>query len=199
MLQRDGLKVWDGCRQEEYVAYPYWLFGMANTLGLTNLSGLVGHGGCLGCHSFCGFPGRWKKGLSRYYPAALKPSDHDYDNVTNSTHPDVDLDLLPSLSHSRYAKAVSKLMTATDANYECLHLQTGIVCPSIILRLQPNQTLTVPHCLISDMMHGLCLNTPQHHVQIFCNALKPPLSGSNCKFAVLASDDVWKHHGALVE
>ena len=74
----------------------------------------------------------------KYYPAALKPSDPNYD-VANSTHPDIDLAKLPSPSHSRYANALLKLMTATtEANYKCLRLETGITHPSIILGLQPN-------------------------------------------------------------
>ena len=198
-LQRVGLNVWDARRQEEYIAHPYWLFGTADTPGLTNLSGLVGHGGRMGCRHFCGFPSRRKVKGSKYYPAALKPSDHNYD-VTNCTHPDIDLAKLPSPSRSRYAKGLLKLMTAaTEANYERLRLETGIARPSIILGLQPNQTLSVPRCLTPDTMHLACLNVTQHHIQIFRNTLNPPFSDSECRFAVLAEDNVWKSHGALVE
>ena len=198
-LQRDGLKVWDARRQEEYVAHPYWLFGTADTPGLTHLSGLVGHAGRMGCRHFCGFPSRRKVGGPKYYPAALKPSDPNYD-VANSTHPDIDLAKLPSPSRSRYANALLKLMTAaTEANYERLRLETGITHPSIILGLQPNRTLSIPRCLTPDTMHLACLNVTQHHMQIFRNTLKPPFSGSECHFAVLIEDDVWKSHGALVE
>ena len=48
-------------------------------------------------------------------------------------------------------------------------------------------------------MHLACLNVTQHHMQIFHNTLKLPFSGSECHFAVLIEDDVWKSHGALVE
>lgn len=191
-LQKNGLRIWDGRRQEEYTAHPYWLFGTADTPGLTTLSGLVGHGGRLGCRLFCGFPGR-RKG-SKYYPAALKPINY---NVANSSHPDVDVDHLPSPSRSKYAQAIYTLLTATDTNYERLRLATGATRPSIVLGLQPGRTLSVPRCFTPDMMHLACLNIPQHLLQIWRNSVKPRLP-NNCPFIVLQSDEAWAMHGALV-
>jgi hypothetical protein len=191
-LQKHGLPVWDARRGQDINVCPFWLFGTADTPAMPILSGLVGHGGRLGCCTFCGVPGRLKG--KKYYPAALKPDRY---NVVGSSHDDVDVINLPSPSVSKYNMALVELLQATDSSYERIRKATGVVRPSICLGLQPNGMLPVPRCFPLDLMHLSCLNIPQHLLHIWRNTINPKIP-SDCDFTPLSSELVWNEHGALV-
>jgi hypothetical protein len=191
-LQKHGLTVWDARLGQDFVVHPFWLFGTADTPALPHLSGLMGHGGRLGCRIFCGVPG-WLKGR-KYYPAALKPEKY---NVQGSSHDNVNVINLPSPSVAQYNKALLELLQAMDANYEQIRKATGIKRPSICLGLQPNRMLPVPRCFPLDLMHLSCLNITQHLLQIWCNTIKPKIP-SGYDFTPLSSETAWNDHGALV-
>ncbi|KIL55197.1 hypothetical protein M378DRAFT_91264 [Amanita muscaria Koide BX008] len=196
VLQKEGLKIWDGGSQTELISRPFFMFGTADTLGLPIISGLVGHSGSHGCRLYCGFRGRRKENASMYYAAALLPTDY---TVENSSHPDFDVARISGPNSSKYARNLSSLMGArTKKDYQVLRLQTGIVKPSICLGLQPTSTLTIPNCFPLDLMHLASLNLPQHLLGIWHNTIKPCLPQELAHLGILSNDETWKSHGALV-
>ena len=77
-LQREGLTIWDGSRQVHRTSNVFVAFVTADSVGLANINGWVGHGGKHGCRYMCGLPGRHKPVLRRsdgthYSPVLLKP------------------------------------------------------------------------------------------------------------------------------
>jgi hypothetical protein len=55
--QRKGLHVWDSSTDTEFTSYPWFAFGTADTVGMAELNGWVGHHGRNGCRLLCPMPG----------------------------------------------------------------------------------------------------------------------------------------------
>jgi hypothetical protein len=71
--QQKGLHIWDSLTDKEFTSYLWFAFGMADTVGMAELNGWVGHHGRNGCRLLCPMPGRHKPGVGTYYPVMLKP------------------------------------------------------------------------------------------------------------------------------
>ncbi|KIL54909.1 hypothetical protein M378DRAFT_91721, partial [Amanita muscaria Koide BX008] len=144
VLQREGLRAWDGLQNKWIRTHPFFLFGTADTKGLPVINGLVGHSGKHGCRLYCGFPGRHKPGIAMHYPAALKPRNHD---PRLHFHADINLNLISQPNNNEYDKNLRILLGARTATaYRERRLETGISRPSICLGLQPALTLAIPAC-----------------------------------------------------
>ena len=98
-LQQEGLTVYDGCRKCLINSHPFLAFGMADTVALAILNGMVGHHGNNGCRQSCGMHGQHIPGKPTYYPAALKPDNY---TVAKCGHNDVDVRKLGLPDCSRY-------------------------------------------------------------------------------------------------
>ena len=102
-VMMEGLLIWDAARDYKFISYLFLIFVMADTPGMSQVDGMVGHGGALGCRLYCGLRGRHKPNSSYYYPALLKPDNYF---VQGCDHPDVSLHSLNASSvqiHERYA------------------------------------------------------------------------------------------------
>ena len=68
---------------------PFVTFATADTLGMTSITGMVGHQGKYGCQLYYGLPGQHQEGDGHYYPILLKPSNYsiegcDHANITHT-------------------------------------------------------------------------------------------------------------------
>ena len=157
-LQREGLPIWDCTTNRVDMCHPFLGLATADGPGMTYLNGLVGHKEKNGCRLFCSLPGRHKEGKSQYYPALLKPNNY---SVSGCSHPDFDINNLPSMSSEVYEKKLKFVVgSSSKKEYKNRHLETGISKPSIFLGLNPCHRLDIPGCFGSDIMHLAALNIP---------------------------------------
>lgn len=89
-IQKEGLKIWNALTYAIFTAYLHLLLMTADSIGITDMNGFVGHNSANGCRMGCDQCGCHKKQASTYYPAALWP--HDHPNVPlNSRFPNINL------------------------------------------------------------------------------------------------------------
>ena len=86
-VMTEGLKIWDAARDHTHISCLFLIFAMADTPGMSQLDGQVGHGGGSGCRLYCGSKGRHKPNHSYYYLALQKPNNYV---VQGCDHADVD-------------------------------------------------------------------------------------------------------------
>jgi hypothetical protein len=55
--QKQGLHIWDSSTDTEFILYPWFAFGTADTVGMAELTGWVGHHRRNGYHLLCPMPG----------------------------------------------------------------------------------------------------------------------------------------------
>ena len=99
----EGLTVWDAARDYTFISFLFLLCAMADTPGMSQMDGMVGHSGGLGCCLYCSLRGHHKPNSSYYYPALLKPDNYF---VQGCNHPDISPHSLNALSaqiHEWYA------------------------------------------------------------------------------------------------
>jgi hypothetical protein len=92
-LQKEGLPIWDAFSREPQLSRLFILLVLADSIGMGDVSGSVGHHGRKGCRLLCRFKGRNKHHGLQYYPALLRP--HGHENHRSSSHDDVDVNSLP--------------------------------------------------------------------------------------------------------
>jgi hypothetical protein len=192
--------MWDASKDKNITSNPFFALGTADGPGLTHLNGLVGHMGKNGCRIYCGARGRRKPRDSHYYPAMLKPLL--LYNVAGCDHPDLNFDdstlFMPSVA--KYQGHLQLLVSSwNETNYKANRLETGIIKPSIFLRLDQNHCLQVPHCFGSDIMHHASLNIPDLLIPLWretfdCSATD---KRSNWDWAMLTGQ-TWVKHGKVV-
>jgi hypothetical protein len=187
--QRKGLRVWDSSIDTESTSCPWFVFGTADTVGITELNGWVGHHGRNGCCLLCSMPGRHKPGVGMYYPVLLKPNGPII--PSGSAHPDI------KLSESYYNKLHYVLASPSVRQYEARRRETGIRKPSIVEGL--SKTFPIPGCFPADTMH-LKLNIGQLQVSLWRGTIEHSNDDnpSTWPFAVLHNPQIWKTHGAAV-
>jgi len=100
--QRKGLRIWDSSTDTEITSYPWFAFGTADTVGMAELNGWVGHHGRNGCRLLCSMPGRHKPCVGMYYPVLLKPDGPGV--PSGSSHPDIDINQIATPSSELYYK-----------------------------------------------------------------------------------------------
>ena len=91
-IQKEGLHVWDGHNKLEVLSWILLFLILADTVGMADLSGSVGHHGKRGCRLLCRLFGRNKPGGPHCYPVLLRPEDL---NAEGSNHPSFDINNLP--------------------------------------------------------------------------------------------------------
>ena len=132
--QRKGLRIWDSSTDTEFTSHPWFAFGTADTVGMAELNGWVGHHGRNGCRLLCPMPGRHKPGVGVYYPVMLKPDDQDGLVIPpGSSHMDVDINQITTPSSGSYFRNLHHVLTSRSGRqYEARRRETGIRKPSIV-------------------------------------------------------------------
>ena len=194
--QRKGLCVWDSLTGTEFMFYPWFAFGTADTVGMAKLNGWVGHHGRNGCHLLCPMPGRHKSGVGMYYPVMLKPDRPDIPSGSNNPDIDINKVMIPS-SRSYYENLHHVLASPSVRQYEARRRETGIHKPSIVEGLP--KTFPIPRCFPADTMH-LELNIGQLQVSLWRGTIEHSKNDdpSTWPFTVLHNHQIWLAHGATV-
>ena len=199
-LQREGLIIWDGSRQIRRTSNIFAAFFTADSVGLADINGWVGHHGKCGCRYMCGLPGRHKPVHRRgdgthYFPAMLRP--HNY-TVHGCDHPDIDVTRLPSASPEKYRDGLQSVVECTtQTQYTARRLETGICKPAIFDGL--TRLLPIPNCFCGDLMHHTALNLPDLILGLFRGKIDcdPDDDRSTWDWATLRDND-WQAHGQMV-
>ncbi|KAL0573146.1 hypothetical protein V5O48_008812 [Marasmius crinis-equi] len=190
-----GLPIWNAAESVHSTTIPWLAYGTADTVGITELNGWVGHHGKNGCRLLCGMPGRHKPNVGTYYPVMLRPHG---DLPIGSIHDDIDINTIRPPTVEEYTERLRYVLSSENPReYEFRRRETGIRLPSLIAGVP--KSLHPAKACPTDIMH-LFLNV--------CTLLVSLLRGSidhgradtpeNWPFAVLHDVDVWKNHGARV-
>ena len=195
--QKKGLHVWDSSTGTEFTSYPWFAFGTADTVGMAELNGWVGHHGRNGCRLLCPMPGQHKPGVGMYYPVMLKPNGVGLIPL-GSNHPDIDINKITMPSSESYYKNLHYVLTSPLVRqYEVQRQETGIRKPSIVEGL--SKTFPIPGCFPADTMH-LELNIGQLQVSLWHGTIEHSKNDdpSTWPFAVLQNHQIWQAHGAAI-
>jgi hypothetical protein len=194
--QKNGLRLWDSSTDTEITSYPWFAFGTADTVGMAELNGWVGHHGRNGCRLLCPMPGRHKPGVGMYYPVMLKP---DGDGIpTGSNHIDIDINQIAIPSSKSYFENLHHVLgSPSGRQYEARRRETGIRKPSIVEGL--SKVFPIPGCFPADLMH-LGLNLSQLLVSLWRGTMEHSKDDDprTWPFAVLRDHQLWQAHGAAV-
>ena len=201
-LQREqggrGFHSWDGLKETVISSRLILAFATADTLGLVELDGRVGHHGRHRCRFGCEMQGRHKPNSGHYFAAHLCPSKN---TVEDCNHPDVDLRTLTRLSPEQYQEQLSAVVDSLDQNdYKKNRKESGISKPSILSGLFSDYIFPIPSCFTIDIMHLFCLNIGDLLIQLWQGELKIDLEAdkkSDWTWATLVGD-AWIQHGRLV-
>ena len=194
--QQKGIHIWDSSTDSEFTSYPWFAFGTADTVGMAELNGWVGHHGRNGCRLFCPMSGRHKPGVGVYYPVMLKPIGPKI--PPGSSHPDTNINHIAMQSSKSYHKNLHYVLASTSvAQYEERCKETGICKPSIVEGL--SKTFLIPGCFPADLMH-LGLNIGQLLVSLWRGTMEHSTNDHprTWPFAVLHDQQLWQAHGAAV-
>ena len=194
--QKNGLQIWDSLAQASFKTCPWFGFGTADTVGMAELNGWVGHHGRNGCRILCPMPGRHKPGAGTYYPAMLKP----YGPVPpGSSHPDIDINSITIPLLDEYNQKLCHVLgSKSTREYERRRRETGICKPSIVSALP--KSIPVPKCFPADTMHLFGLNISQLLIGLWRGSIENAQDDQPTMwpFAVLHDHAVWQAHGASV-
>ncbi|KAK7445774.1 hypothetical protein VKT23_014770 [Stygiomarasmius scandens] len=192
-----GLKVWDANKNKITTTRPIPIIFNADTVGLPDLDGRVGHHGARSCRLGCNMKGRHKPGSGIYYSAHLCP--HNY-AVDGCTHPDILPEEITSTTAEQYNSDLTKVILAGNhEEYIKVRKETGISKPSILLGLDPSQMLQIPYCFTVDLMH-LFLNLATLFLALWRGTIDcahETDDKSSWDWRVLIKD-IWKEHGQAV-
>ena len=194
-IQNAGLKIWDALNRRTFLSIVWLLMVCADSMGLAQLTGLVGHHGKYGCRIYCPMPSRHKIGLPHYYPACLKPDNYD---VAGCSHADIPIKSIGGTSTQEYQENLELVLSARNkAHYDLRQLETGICKPSIFSGLP--FILPFPTSFSVDIMHLIALNIPELFVKLWRGSFY--CDGEDDKatwdWAVLKGP-LWKRHGKAV-
>jgi hypothetical protein len=207
-LQKEGLSLYDSYTQTFQISMLFLFLVLADAVAMAKLTGSVGHHGRKGCRLLCDLPGRNKPGGPHFYPAMLRPDlddnddddgdDGDNDDTPDPSHPDVDINNLPSPRPEAYRRNLNHVLTSPNiTEYRARRLKTGITKPSIFDSLP--RILELPGCFPGDLMHQPVLNLPGLLFDLWCQRpkLRKHDKESNWPWAVLTGD-TWVKHGKTV-
>lgn len=84
--------------------------------------------------------------------------------------------------------------------FESHHTEMGISKPLVILRLQPSHSLSVPLCMMNNIMH-LTANLSDLMITLWCSEITCMSTDdiNTWDWAVLHDDHVWQAHGCAIE
>ncbi|KIM58425.1 hypothetical protein SCLCIDRAFT_28084 [Scleroderma citrinum Foug A] len=195
-LQHEGLRIWDASKDCVFQSDLYLLFTTADGPGLVCWDGMVRHSGKNSCHLYCPMPGRCKG--THYYPALLRPQGN---HIAGSDHPDIDVFRLPLSGSGDYAHNLKCLVSSLSQQQWDLHkMETGITKLPLILGLERSQSLRVPLCMTTDLMH-LTGNLSDLLISLWHSTMEcSHMDDKNSwDWAVLHDEDTWTAHGKRVE
>lgn len=182
-----GIKVYNAVKKEVVLSRTCVLCATADAVGLIEIDGRVGHHGRHGCRKGCDFQGRHK------------PNNY---LVEDCNHPDFDFrGFEQQLSPEKYrAKLAIVVNSATEAEYERNHRDTGISKPSILSGLLVSHILEIPLCYTLNSMHLFDLNLTDLLISLWRGSI--PCEATDNKhtwdWAVFMNNNVWQAHGQLV-
>lgn len=194
-LQKEGLAVWDGYKNEKYFSFLFLLLVLVDAVAMAELTASVGHSGRRGCRLLCEFAGRNKPSGSHYYPALLRPSDSDH---PGSNHSDIDVQNIVMVDTTKYRQELNHVLrSSTNAEYNKRRLETGLRKASIFDGLP--RILELPTCFPGDIMHQPVINLTALMFDLWCDRddCRKGVQGA-WEWAVLKGA-VWKAHGKEVE
>ena len=194
--QRLGLQIWDASTEASFSICPWFGFGTADTVGMAELNGWVGHHGRNGCRILCSMPGRHKPGAGTYYPVMLKPHGSI---PSGSSHQDIDINSITTPSPDEYSKRLYHVLCSTSTReYERRRKETGICKPSIVAAL--SKSIAIPKCFPADTMHLFALNISQLLISLWRGNIDHVQDDhpTTWPFAVLRDNVIWEAHGASV-
>ncbi|KAG7098203.1 hypothetical protein E1B28_000171 [Marasmius oreades] len=194
--QSSGIRIWNAETRMPFVSHPWFAFGMADTVGMAELSGSVGHHGRNGCRLMCLMPGRHKPGVGMYYPAMLRP--HGDNLPIGSRHDNIDVNTIRTRTAKEYDDQVHYVLSSkTTREYRKRRKETGICRRSIVSSLP--KAIPAPRSLPADVMH-LFYNL----VQLLSSSWRGAMDHAaddhpgSWPFAVLFDKAVWQAHGQQV-
>jgi hypothetical protein len=195
--QKLGLQIWDSLAHTSFNTCPWFCFGTADTVGMAELSGWVGHHGRNGCQILCPMPGCHKPSVGTYYPAMLKP--HGFILPPGSSHPDIDINSITTPLLDEYSQRLDHVLgSRSTCEYKCRRQETGICKPSIVSALL--KSIPVPKCFPVDTMHLFGLNLSQLLVVLWRGSIEHAQDDNptTWPFTVLHDNVVWQTHGASI-
>ncbi|KAL0567757.1 hypothetical protein V5O48_014238 [Marasmius crinis-equi] len=190
-----GLPIWNAAESAHSRTIPWLAYGTADTVGIAELNGWVGHHGKHGCRLLCGMPGRHKPGIGTYYPAMLRP---DGDLPPGASHGDIDINTIETPTVEDYTERLRYVLASKTPNeYEFRRRETGIRLPSLIAGV-PKSIHPAKACP-TDIMH-LFLNVCTLLVSLWRGTISHGRTDTpeDWEFAVFSDPDAWKVHGARV-
>ncbi|KAG2021266.1 hypothetical protein CC2G_006520 [Coprinopsis cinerea AmutBmut pab1-1] len=199
-LQREnsgaGFKLYDALKGSVVTSRPFFVFGTADTVGLVELDGRVGHQGAKGCRLGCPMKGRHKPNVGVYNPAHLKPNDYTVDGCD---HPDYDFRNIQNPTVQKYRTDLKTVAAArTQTAYEKARRNTGICKPTLISGLR--YALPPPKCFTVDLMHHLFLNIPVASLDLWRGVMKCDSTDTKKDWDwVVCQGKKWEEHGKLVD
>jgi len=194
--QKLGLPIWDASTQVSFTTCPWFCFGIADTVGMAELNGWVGHHGRNRCQLLCSMPRCHKPGVGNYYPMMLKPHGT---LSSGSSHADININSITTPLPEEYSERLHYVLGSTShCDYECCCKKTGICKPSIVSALP--KSIPVPKCFPADTMHLFGLNLSQLLVSLWCGSINHAQDDdpTTWPFAVLYNNEVWQTHGVPV-
>jgi hypothetical protein len=144
-IQKEGLPIWDVPSKSSHSTNPFLFLATADGPGMSQLNGLVGHHGKVGCRLYCPLKGRHKPGGPHYYPALLKPYNY---SAEGCDHNDVDLSTIygDNGAEKYYENLRYVMSSTTETQFKKRRLETGICKPSLFLGLLARRRLSIPGC-----------------------------------------------------
>lgn len=170
----------------------------ADTVGLFEVDGCVGHHGARGCRKGCPMKGCHKLSSGHYFAAHLKPNGYA---IAGCNHADFDFHSFQfQLSPEEYQASLALVVNSTDQrDHEKNRKLTGISKPSILSGLHPSYMLPIPLCFTLNVMHLFGLNIGELLIPLWRGIFKCELTNdkSTWDWATLVGD-TWQTHGKLV-
>ncbi|KIM56828.1 hypothetical protein SCLCIDRAFT_29257 [Scleroderma citrinum Foug A] len=120
---------------------------------------------------------------------------------TGSDHPDINVFKLPPGGCAEYANHLWTIVSMSNqTQWDRQKTKTGLTKPPLILALPPTQSLGVPLCMTTDIMH-LAGNISDLLISLWHGTLDHAADNdpANWPWAVLSDEDIWYAHGKAVE
>ena len=118
-----------------------------------------------------------------------------------SDHPDIDVFQLPLGGSGDYAHNLACLVSAPSQwQWDIRKTETGITKPPLILGLSPAQSLGVPLCMTTDLMH-LAGNLSDLLISLWRGTMECGRTDDKnlWDWAIFRDEDLWTAHGQAVE
>ncbi|KAG2059589.1 hypothetical protein BDR06DRAFT_979763 [Suillus hirtellus] len=183
-IQAESLPIWDGALHRLFTSNPFLFVATADGPGMAFLTGLVGHYSKMSCRLYC---------APIYYPVLRQP-------ISNHNHSDILIHQLPPTGSFNYKANLHCIISCRNAaEYEFVHLETGITKPSIFCIFHSDHILLVPHSFNSDIMHVATINAGDLLIPLWRGTFRadPTNDKATWHWAVLIKE-TWRKHGLSI-